>query len=164
MASKCAADDAASKVVGCVLFSYPLHPPDNVVSRELIALPSALISQQSSQSQCPQAELRDAPLCSLSLPVLFIRGSRDEYSTEGPFKSLLERMTSSDVQVHEVSEGGHKLGFPKSVSQAEQDHSYKCALQTVAAFVNRLGSRETSSPSVCPRKRQKPFKNNSEGL
>eukprot|EP00198_Chlamydomonas_reinhardtii_P008522 XP_001697859.1 predicted protein [Chlamydomonas reinhardtii] len=60
---------ALPRVQGCVLLSYPLHPPDK------------------------PTELRDRPLVGLRLPVLFVRGSRDAFSLpEQQWEEVLGRM------------------------------------------------------------------------
>lgn len=46
-----------------------------------------------------QQELRDIPLVDLQLPMLFIRGIKDPFSSDGPFKALLPRLQSCNVQV-----------------------------------------------------------------
>ncbi len=52
--------------------------------------PTALTVPQPSQP--PQADLRDTPLADLRLPVLFVRGTRDDFSTQPHFDALLDRM------------------------------------------------------------------------
>eukprot|EP00877_Chromochloris_zofingiensis_P014393 jgi/Chrzof1/9207/Cz03g39250.t1 len=89
VASAVAADDdqahAQRTIMGCVFSSYPLHPPGN------------------------PAQLRDDPLCKLQQPLLFLRGSKDAFSTPQPWEDVMARMTSTNIQVHTVSGGDHGL-------------------------------------------------------
>ncbi|KAG2451733.1 hypothetical protein HYH02_003513 [Chlamydomonas schloesseri] len=85
-------------VCGCVLMSYPLHPPDK------------------------PAELRDVPLVGLRLPVLFVRGSRDPFSLPAAqWELTLTRMRQAgcpSLQVHTVEGGDHGLAVPKNLLAA----------------------------------------------
>ncbi len=54
----------------------------------------------------PQEQLRDEPLCSLQLPLLFLRGTSDPFSTDGPWQSIQPRLQSSDLQVRGGWVGG----------------------------------------------------------
>ncbi|KAG2484076.1 hypothetical protein HYH03_017095 [Edaphochlamys debaryana] len=110
-----AAGGGEARVVGCVFMSYPLHPPGK------------------------PAELRDTPLASLSLPLLFVRGSRDEFSTPGPWEDILGRMSSSDLRVHTVEGGDHGLAAPGGRAAAEA--ALAEALEAVVAFVQGAGSQ-----------------------
>ncbi|PNW71578.1 hypothetical protein CHLRE_16g660024v5 [Chlamydomonas reinhardtii] len=89
---------ALPRVQGCVLLSYPLHPPDK------------------------PTELRDRPLVGLRLPVLFVRGSRDAFSLpEQQWEEVLGRMRQAgcdSLQVHTVEGGDHGLAVPKSLLRA----------------------------------------------
>ncbi|KAK9817951.1 hypothetical protein WJX72_004798 [[Myrmecia] bisecta] len=82
----CGAAEAHPDIcAACILFSYPLHSPGK------------------------EDQLRDVPLTELALPLLFVRGTADAFSKEGIFTSVLDRMTSTDVQVHTVDDGDHGL-------------------------------------------------------
>ncbi|GIM13757.1 hypothetical protein Vretimale_16824 [Volvox reticuliferus] len=85
------------RVVGCLLLSYPLHPPDK------------------------PDQLRDDPLCKLRCPLLFVRGSRDEFSQEKLFAGVMERMVSTRVQVHTVEGGDHSLKVPRGKRKLRVD-------------------------------------------
>jgi pimeloyl-ACP methyl ester carboxylesterase len=85
----------------------------------------------------PQQELRDDPLCRLTLPVLFVRGTKDPFATEGPVKGVMARMARPNrVQEHEVEGGGHSLvqGGRKGSGEALLEE----ALDAAAAFCRGL--------------------------
>lgn len=156
---------APLRAAGCLLLSYPLHPPDKTVSQglrhmcagkgvgavlegtvqgglwvgglETCVSAGSLRGQVCARGQhaaqccsrmhttaqahrrvCPpallqaalhhpafalddltQQALRDIPLVDLQLPMLFIRGTKDPFSSDGPFKALLPRLQSHNVQV-----------------------------------------------------------------
>ncbi len=46
-----------------------------------------------------QGNLRDTPLVDLTLPLLFVRGSKDSMCKAGIFAAVKARMTSVDLQV-----------------------------------------------------------------
>ena len=46
-----------------------------------------------------QEQLRDSPLVDLQQPVLFLRGTRDNFCEEKQFQAILKRMTSAKVHV-----------------------------------------------------------------
>ena len=56
-----------------------------------------------------QDELRDEPLASLQLPILFVRGTRDQFCEDGPWEAVRPRLTSPDITVHTVEGGDHGL-------------------------------------------------------
>ena len=56
-----------------------------------------------------QDKLRDEPLASLQLPILFVRGTRDQFCDDGPWEAVRPRLTSPDVTVHTVEGGDHGL-------------------------------------------------------
>lgn len=67
--------DLPAIALGCVLLSYPLHPPGKF------------------------QELRDNPLTQLTLPLLFIRGTRDEFSRQVEWDEVLSKLQSELVEV-----------------------------------------------------------------
>jgi len=79
------ASDLPDIVVASIFFSYPLHPPGS-----------------------PE-KLRDDPLARLTLPLLFIRGTKDPFCTEKPWREVLKRLNGRKVEVHGVEGGGHGL-------------------------------------------------------
>jgi predicted alpha/beta-hydrolase family hydrolase len=51
----------------------------------------------------PQQEsLRDEPLCSLRLPLLFLRGTSDPFSTPEPWEQVHRRLVTADVEVRDA--------------------------------------------------------------
>lgn len=52
------------------------------------------------------------------MPVLFVRGTKDPFSTEKPWEEVLQRMASSDVQVESVEKGDHSLGSKTAAGKA----------------------------------------------
>jgi hypothetical protein len=56
-----------------------------------------------------QDQLRDDPLCSLRLPVLFVRGTNDPFSSADAFHDVHSRMSSGSLQVHHMEGGDHSL-------------------------------------------------------
>lgn len=98
-------------VAGCLLLSYPLHPPGR------------------------PAELRDALLHQLRHPTLLVRGSRDQFSTQERWDAALRRMHPACAwRQHTVEGGDHGLkiggtgGAPLSAA----------ALQGVCAAVQQF--------------------------
>ncbi|KAL0047523.1 hypothetical protein WJX82_005656 [Trebouxia sp. C0006] len=76
--ARVASDMAAANpevTLGCIFFSYPLHTSND------------------------QGNLRDTPLVDLTLPLLFVRGSKDSMCKAGIFAAVKARMTSVDLQV-----------------------------------------------------------------
>ena len=51
---------------------------------------------------CAQDELRDDPLCHVKLPLMFIRGTRDPFSTNPAFQSVINRLESIHVEVRQL--------------------------------------------------------------
>jgi predicted alpha/beta-hydrolase family hydrolase len=49
---------------------------------------------------CFQEQLRDDPLTSLQAPVLFVRGTNDNFCEERIFEAIKGRMTSPLVEVN----------------------------------------------------------------
>ena len=56
-----------------------------------------------------QEQLRDEDLTALDIPVLFVRGLKDPFSTNGPWTEVLSRMSSDSVEVESVDRGDHSL-------------------------------------------------------
>ena len=69
------AHDLPDKALGCILLSYPLHPPGK------------------------EGQLRDSPLTDLQLPLLFVRGTKDDFSQQGQWEAVMQRMQSPRLEV-----------------------------------------------------------------
>ena len=69
------AHDLPDLSLACILLSYPLHPPGQ-----------------------PQ-QLRDVPLVQLRLPLLFVRGTRDEFSGGEEWDAVRARLAATRVEV-----------------------------------------------------------------
>lgn len=96
VAAQLAADLPRNLIQACIFFSYPLHPPGE------------------------PHQLRDSPLTSLTLPLLFIRGTKDPFCTEAPWKGVSKRLKSDLVQVHSVEDGDHGLKVTSSSGNKEE--------------------------------------------
>ncbi|KAI8467653.1 MAG: hypothetical protein J3K34DRAFT_31399 [Monoraphidium minutum] len=113
-ASAAAAGAGGPAVAGALFSSYPFHPPGK------------------------PGQLRDEPLCSLQLPLLFLRGTSDPFSTPGPWVGVRARLASADVQVVEVEGGDHGLkARGGAAGQARADEQLSGALR---AFLQRAAA------------------------
>jgi predicted alpha/beta-hydrolase family hydrolase len=113
------ASDLPNIVVAAILFSYPLHPPGS-----------------------PE-KLRDEPLASLTLPLLFIRGTKDPFCTEKPWKEVLNKLKGGKVVVHSVEGGGH--GLEASTGKKGKDSAREEVLSEVIHAVKEFSERVISS-------------------
>ncbi|KAL3139103.1 hypothetical protein ABBQ32_005896 [Trebouxia sp. C0010 RCD-2024] len=125
------------RALACILFSYPLHTPGN------------------------QDSLRDVPLVDLTLPIMFVHGSKDTMCEAGIFQAVRGRMSSSDLQVHEVADGDHGLKIhagknSKSLTEAalQKVSSAMCdfANGIEAPLVSKAGDKVESSRRQLPSK------------
>ena len=63
-------------------------------------IPATAAAERSQTSHVNlQEQLRNSPLVDLQQPVLFLRGTRDNFCEEKQFQATLERMTSTKVNV-----------------------------------------------------------------
>lgn len=106
--------------LGCIFFSYPLHPPKKTVSRSNPVGLQTMVDQgwPKLTGEIPQwltfcvgmqSQLRDNPLTALTSPTLFVRGTNDAFCEHEQFETVKARMTSSDVQVRRCSITWNKL-------------------------------------------------------
>ncbi|BDA48730.1 Testis-expressed protein 30 [Coccomyxa sp. Obi] len=105
--------------LGCIFFSYPLHPPNKT------------------------SQLRDNPLTALTSPILFVRGTNDAFCEHEQFETVKARMTSSDVQVHAVESGDHSLrakGGKQAAALAVAE-----AIETAVSFAKRLADAASAT-------------------
>jgi predicted alpha/beta-hydrolase family hydrolase len=108
MASHVAAQGAP--VAGLVLLGYPLHPPGRPDQR------------------------RDAHLPDVSVPTLFVQGSRDTFGTADDIRSVLPSMPRATL--HEVRGGDHSFKVPGGAKA--QAPAMDAVMDAVAAWI---GSR-----------------------
>jgi predicted alpha/beta-hydrolase family hydrolase len=91
---------AGEKVDALVLLSYPLHPPGR------------------------RDRLRDAHLPAVSVPLLFVRGTRDTFSDADLFEAVIGRL-GERATVLTVADGDHSLAVRRSsgrtTAQAEAE-------------------------------------------
>lgn len=64
-----------------------------------------------------QEELRDVDLVALEMPVLFVKGTKDTFSTEEPWQEVLSRMQSPQVEVVTVEKGDHSLSTKSGIGK-----------------------------------------------
>lgn len=87
--------------LGLILFSFPLHPPGKF------------------------DDLRDDELMSIELPTFIVRGTRDTFSRQDLFDSVIRRMHDAKkaypVIVHDAMAGNHSLQVPKSSKDTTTD-------------------------------------------
>jgi predicted alpha/beta-hydrolase family hydrolase len=122
----CAVACSTSSVLGCILLSYPLHPPGRT------------------------DELRDALLTAVQQPLLLVRGTKDPFSKDEQWGAVLPRLRSRAWLQHSVEGGDHalKLGGAGAANRSQQ------ALQDVSAAVHGFiqsvlaGNEEGSLGSV----------------
>ena len=80
-------------IVGLVFLGYPLHPPGKPEQR------------------------RDAHLPEISVPMLFVQGSRDPFGTADEIRALLPRLAPTS-ELYDVREGDHSFKVPARVGKA----------------------------------------------
>lgn len=96
---------------------------------------------------CTQGELRDVPLVELTLPLLFVRGTRDPFSTPGPWHTLRQRLGSSSVTEHPVDAGDHALSVPGGSAANSLVLASVC--NQVTAFVKQQeGDQQMVTPAL----------------
>lgn len=84
----------ASPIAGLIFLGYPLHAP-----------------------QRPQ-QLRVAHFPDITVPMLFVQGTRDPFGTPAQLEPVLS-VLDIPVQVHKVVGGDHSLGLPRKWAGAE---------------------------------------------
>lgn len=137
------AADLPNLIKACIFFSYPLHPPGE------------------------SDKLRDDPLTSLTLPLLFIRGTKDPFCEEKPWKEVTKRLQSGQMQVHGVEGAGHGLeklqsrGGKKEKNEDKGENSTalesavkEFCLQAVSKSSPKKQSKKKAPSSGPPRKRK----------
>jgi len=64
-----------------------------------------------------QDQLRDDDLVALEQPMMIVRGSKDAFSTEGPFAQVTKRMSSRWLCIIDVPGGDHSLGTKNAAGE-----------------------------------------------
>lgn len=108
----CAVARERGDVRGVLLLSYPLHPPGK------------------------PGQLRDEDLVALDQPVMIVRGSKDAFSTEGPFSQVTGRMASERLRIVNVSGGDHSLGTKTTAGE----NRFAEWMEEVKEFVAQLAN------------------------
>lgn len=99
------------RIAGLVLLGYPLHPPKK-----------------------PQLR-RDAHLPRITVPMLFVQGTRDPLGTAKEMKLLAKKLPRASV--HVVEGGNHSLALPRSEGKDAQDEALALAARAIATFVRK---------------------------
>ena len=94
------------QLTGVIFLGYPLHPPGK------------------------PDRLRDAPLYTLNLPMLFVQGTRDNLAKFDLIRQVVDRM-GSHASLVVVTEGDHSFKVPRKLGK-----SYKSVLYWVAEHIN----------------------------
>jgi hypothetical protein len=83
-----------------------------------------------------QDKLRDDPLCSLRLPVLFVRGTNDPFSSADAFQNVHSRMSSGSLQLHTMEGGDHSLKVKGGHDKCRE--AMDVAYSAIEAFLSSL--------------------------
>ncbi|EIE27839.1 hypothetical protein COCSUDRAFT_83459 [Coccomyxa subellipsoidea C-169] len=104
-----------------------------------------------------QDQLREDPLTSLTAPILFVRGTNDNFCNTKEFESVKARMTSSDVQVHTVETGDHSLKARggKQAAAAAVDAAIQAAVAFAQTLADADADQQAEGPSVQEAKKRK---------
>ena len=100
-------------VSGLVFLGYPLHPPGRPQQR------------------------RDAHLPAITLPMLFVQGSRDEFGTADEIRELLPRL-NPQAQLFEVADGDHSFKVRVKITGRKQDAVFTEIFDRVDAFIRSV--------------------------
>ncbi|GAX81190.1 hypothetical protein CEUSTIGMA_g8623.t1 [Chlamydomonas eustigma] len=112
-------DSSFPRVLGCVLFSWPVHAQNN------------------------PSELRDqGNLCKVNLPILMVQGTRDEWSQEDHFQDLVSRISTPKLKVYRVEGAEHHMCPHKRISNKEErertEANILAALREAGLFIKDL--------------------------
>lgn len=97
-------------VTGLIYLGYPLHPPGKPERR------------------------RDQHLPDITLPMLFVQGTRDEFGTAGDIRALLPRLNPGAV-LFEVVDGDHSFRTRVKVTGKKPDAVTAEIFDAVASFL-----------------------------
>ena len=98
---------------GLVFLGYPLHPPGRPQQR------------------------RDAHLPAITLPMLFVQGSRDEFGTAEEIRELLPRL-NPQAQLFEVADGDHSFKVRVKTTGKKPDAVFTEIFDRVDAFIRSV--------------------------
>jgi len=110
-------------VVGLVYLGYPLHPPGKPAQR------------------------RDQHLPAITLPMLFVQGSRDEFGTAGDIRALLPRLNAR-TELFAVADGDHSFKTRVKVTGKKPDAVLAEIFDAVASFVAHTLRAAARAPSA----------------
>ena len=122
MASHVASQDSAV-AKAAIFLGYPLHPPGRPEQR------------------------RDAHLPAITLPMLFVQGSRDQFGTAADIRALLPRLNPR-TELYEVVDGDHSFKVRVSVAGQKQQAVFDGIFDAVASFITRWSGPPSSAPAV----------------
>jgi predicted alpha/beta-hydrolase family hydrolase len=121
MASHVASQDGV--VANAAIFlGYPLHPPGRPEQR------------------------RDAHLPAITVPMLFVQGSRDQFGTAADIRALLPRLNPR-TELFEVVDGDHSFKVRVSVAGRTQQAVFDGIFDTVTAFITRWSAPTSAAPA-----------------
>ena len=103
----------ANGVAGIIALGYPLHPPGK------------------------PAQLRDAHLPAIRVPVLIVQGERDAFGTPEELRPVLARM-AADVTLHVVERADHSL------TRGRGPQNYDDVLDVISGWMNRTADEHDS--------------------
>lgn len=110
-------------VAGLVYLGYPLHPPGKPAQR------------------------RDQHLPAITLPMLFVQGSRDEFGTADEIRALLPRLNARTA-LFEVADGDHSFKTRVKVTGKKPDTVLAEVFDAVASFVAHTIRAAARAPSA----------------
>ena len=99
-------------IAGLVFFGYPLHPPGRPEQR------------------------RDGHLPDISMPMLFIQGTRDQFGTSAEIRELLPRLATT-TELVEIADGDHSFKTRAKVTGRKPDAALVDVFDAAAAFITR---------------------------
>ncbi|MGH9313509.1 MAG: alpha/beta hydrolase family protein [Vicinamibacterales bacterium] len=114
IASQAAARGLIPEVKGLFFLGYPLHPPGKPL------------------------QLRDRHLPDVSVPMLFVQGSRDAFGTPEELRPVLDRL-GDRATVVAIEGGDHSFAVPKAAGSS-REHVMEHVLDRVAAWMSAVPS------------------------
>jgi predicted alpha/beta-hydrolase family hydrolase len=115
IASQASARGMLAGVAGLFFLGYPLHPPGK------------------------PDRLRDEHLPAVTIPMLFVQGSRDAFGTPAELKPILERL-GDRASLVEVEGGDHSFVVPKAAG-ADKADVHERILTMLGDWIDRVRQR-----------------------